>query len=120
MSFDFSDLVIPDESGDNYDYSQFLSKPIYDWLNFPDAVLQACDDLEEEKTKKRKVTIIQQAQPENTSAGFTNVSGYCDYCNRIKTFFYKKSSIKLPKIQKKQVQIRMWSYDRNRHTHPRK
>ena len=35
-------------------------------------------------------------------------------------FFFKKSSIKLPKIQKKQVQIRMWSYDRNRHTHPRK
>ena len=34
--------------------------------------------------------------------------------------FYKKSSIKLPKIQKKQVQIRMWFYDRNRHTHPRK
>ena len=31
--------------------------------------------------------------------------------------FYKNSSIKLPKIQKKQVQIRMWSYDRNRHTH---
>ena len=66
MSFDFSDLVIPDESSDNYDYSQFLSEPIYDWLNFPDAVLQACDDLEEEKTKNRKVTIIQQAQPENT------------------------------------------------------
>ena len=66
MSFDFSDLVIPDESSDNYDYSQFLSEPIYDWLNFPDAVLQASDDLEEEKTKKRKVTIIQQAQPENT------------------------------------------------------
>ena len=35
-------------------------------------------------------------------------------------FYYKKTSIKLPKIQKKQVQIRMWSYDRNRHTHPRK
>ena len=34
--------------------------------------------------------------------------------------FYKNSSIKLPKKQKKQVQIRMWSYDRNRHTHPRK
>ena len=66
MSFDFSDLVIPDESSDNYDYSQFLSEPIYDWLNFPDAAIQACDDLEEEKTKKRKVTIIQQAQPENT------------------------------------------------------
>ena len=27
-------------------------------------------------------------------------------------FFYKKSGIKLPKIQKKQVQIRMWSYDK--------
>ena len=54
MSFDFSDLVIPDEIGDNYDYSQFLSEPIYDWLNFPDAVLQACDDLEEEKPKKTK------------------------------------------------------------------
>ena len=26
-------------------------------------------------------------------------------------FFYKNSSIKLPKRQEKQVQIRMWSYD---------
>ena len=58
MSFDFSDLVIPDESSDNYDYSQFLSEPIYDWLNFPDAVLQACDDLEEEKTKKEKLQLF--------------------------------------------------------------
>ena len=32
--------------------------------------------------------------------------------------FYKNSSIKLPKKQKKQVQIRMWSYDRtDTHTH---
>ena len=58
MSFDFSDLVIPDESGDNYDYSQFLSEPIYDWLNFPDAALQACDDLEEEKTKNEKLQLF--------------------------------------------------------------
>ena len=68
MSFDFSDLVVADDNdeNDNYDYTQFLAEPIYDWLNFPDAVLQTCDDLEEEKAKNRKVTIIQQAQPQNT------------------------------------------------------
>ena len=69
MSFDFSDLVIPnaDENVDNYtnyDYTQFLTEPIYDWLNSPEEILQVCDDIEEEE--KRKVTIIQQAQPLNT------------------------------------------------------
>jgi hypothetical protein len=75
MSFDFSDLVIPDdgnENDSNYDYSQFLADPIYDWLNFPEEILQVCDDVEEkkddkEKTKKPKiVTIIQQPQPQHT------------------------------------------------------
>ena len=72
MSFDFSDLVIPDDGcEDNYDYSEFLADPIYDWLNSPEEVLQVlvcqnCSELEEEKKKKRKVTIIQQPQPENT------------------------------------------------------
>ena len=66
MSFDFSDLVIPDDGNDNYDYSQFLADPIYDWLNSPEEILQVCDDIEEERKKKRKVTIIQQPQPQNT------------------------------------------------------
>ena len=71
MSFDFSDLVIPDadenvDNYTNYNYTQFLTEPIYDWLNSPEEILQVCDDIEEERKKKRKVTIIQQAQPLNT------------------------------------------------------
>ena len=66
MSFDFSDLVVPDDDNDNYDYTQFLADPIYDWLNSPEEILQVCDDIEEERKKKRKVTIIQQPQPQNT------------------------------------------------------
>ena len=67
MSFDFSDLVVPDDNdeNDNYDYTQFLAEPIYDWLNSPEEILQVCEDLEEEQKKKRRVTIIQQAQPVN-------------------------------------------------------
>ena len=72
MSFDFSDLVIPnDDIVDNFDYSQFLADSFYDWLNFPEQILQVCSDVEEkdneeEKTKKPKiVTIIQQPQPAN-------------------------------------------------------
>ena len=61
MSFDFSDLVIADdenvnESVDNYtnyDYTQFLTEPIYDWLNSPEEILQVCDDIEEERKKKK-------------------------------------------------------------------
>ena len=66
MSFDFSDLVISDDDVDNYDYTQFLTDPIYDWLNSPTEILQVCDEIEEEKKKKRKVTIIQQAQTQKT------------------------------------------------------
>jgi len=70
MSFDFSDLVIPDDANENdnnnYDYSQFLADPIYDWLNSPEEILQVCDTIEEDKNKKRKVTIIQQPQPQHT------------------------------------------------------
>ena len=80
MSFDFSDLVIPDDScDDTYNYSQFLADPIYVWLNSPEEVLQVLDcqdwpervlqvsnEIEKEKNKKRKVTIIQQPQPQNT------------------------------------------------------
>ena len=63
MSFDFSDLVIPDADDDvnenvdnytNYDYTQFLTEPIYDWLNSPEEILQVCDDIEEERKKKKK------------------------------------------------------------------
>ena len=67
MSFDFSDLVIPnDDIDDNFDYSQFLADSIYDWLNFPEQILQVCANVEEEKTKKQKVTIIKQPQPYKT------------------------------------------------------
>ena len=61
MSFDFSDLVIPDddanENVDNYDYTQFLTDPIYDWLNIPEEILQVCDDIEE-KRKKEKLQLF--------------------------------------------------------------
>ena len=66
MSFDFSVLVVPNDDNDNYDYTHFLAEPIYDWLNSPEEILQVCDDIEEERKKKRKVTIIQQPQPQNT------------------------------------------------------
>ena len=67
MYFDFGDLVISnDDNDDNFDYSQFLADPIYDWLNFPEQILQVCANVEEEKTKKPKVTIIQQPQPYKT------------------------------------------------------
>ena len=66
MSFDFSDLVIPNDDNDtndnyDYDYAQFLADPIYDWLNFPEEILQVCDDAEdkenvEEKPKKSKIS----------------------------------------------------------------
>ena len=62
----FSDLVIPEGDNDAYDYCQFLSDPIYDWLNIPEEVEQVCDQVEEEKKKPKKVTIIQQPQPSHT------------------------------------------------------
>ena len=73
MSFDFSDLVISDDD-DNYDYTQFLTDPIYDWLNSPTEILQVCDEIEEEKKKKRKVTIIQQQQPSHTNTNCKKVA----------------------------------------------
>jgi len=85
MSFDFNDLVFSNDeveyenenvdNNDNYDYTQFLSDPNYDWLNSPEEILQVCDDVEEkdveeEKPKKPKiVTIIQQPQPTNYRTG---------------------------------------------------
>ena len=71
MSFDFSDLVLQDDESDFYNYDNFLSDPIYDWLKEPDNVLNACAAIEEEqqqqeKPKPKKYTIIQQAQPQNT------------------------------------------------------
>ena len=57
MSFDFSDLVIADDN-DNYDYTQFLAEPIYDWLNSPEEILQVCDDIEEEKRKKDELQLF--------------------------------------------------------------
>ena len=56
MSFDFSDLVVPDDENDNYDYTQFLADPIYDWLNSPEEILQVCDDIEEERKKSYNYT----------------------------------------------------------------
>ena len=69
MSFDFSDLVIQDD--EFYNYDNFLSDPIYDWLKEPENVLNACDAIIEEQQQqqaksKEKNTIIQQAQPQNT------------------------------------------------------
>ena len=77
MSFDFSDIVFSNDENenenenvdnyDNYDYTQFLSDPIYDWLDSPEEILQVCNDIQEKK-KKRKVTIIQQAQTQNNNS----------------------------------------------------
>ena len=59
MSFGFSDLVIPNDDNDtndnyDYDYAQFLADPIYDWLNFPEEILQVCNDVEEKDNKEEK------------------------------------------------------------------
>ena len=54
MSFEFSELVLPD---DDFNYDNFLSDPIYDWLNEPEEVLNACADLDKEiksKTNQNK------------------------------------------------------------------
>ena len=68
MSFDFSDLVVQDDESEFYNYDNFLSDPIYDWLQEPVNVLNACNAIEEEqqKPKQKLVTIIQQPQPQNT------------------------------------------------------
>ena len=71
MSFEFSELVLSDDDNDFYNYDNFLSDPIYDWLNEPEEVLNACVAIEEEKTEQEKpkpkiVTIIQQAEPQRT------------------------------------------------------
>ena len=73
MSFDFSDLVLPEDVDENdfFNYDNFLSDPIYDWLNKPEEVLSACADLDKEikeqnKPKRKIVTIIQQPQPFST------------------------------------------------------
>jgi hypothetical protein len=69
MSFDFSDLVVQDDESEFYNYDNFLSDPIYDWLQEPDNVLNACNAIEEEqqKPKQKLVTIIQQPQTQNTA-----------------------------------------------------
>ena len=67
MSFNFSDLVIHEDVNE----IDFLSDPIYDWLNEPEEVLIACANLdnkikEQNKPKRKIVTIIQQPQPLST------------------------------------------------------
>jgi hypothetical protein len=54
MSFDFSDLVIPEDVNetDFFNYDNFLFDAIYDWLKEPEEVLIACADLEKEKKNK--------------------------------------------------------------------
>ena len=54
MSFDFSDLVIPEDVNetDFFHYGYFLFDAIYDWLKEPEEVLIACADLEKEKKNK--------------------------------------------------------------------
>ena len=86
MSFDFSDLVMQDDN-ECYNYDNFLSDAIYDWLKEPENVLNACDAIEEQaKPKEKKYTIIQQAQPQNTG-------------------YWKKFSYKRGPYQKKQKKI---------------
>ena len=68
MSFDFSDLVIQDDESEIYNYDNFLSDSIYDWLQEPDNVLNACNaiEVEQQKPKQKLVAIIQQPQPQIT------------------------------------------------------
>ena len=54
MSFDFSDLVIEDDN-ECYNYDNFLSDPIYDWLKEPENVLNACDAIEQQAKPKEKI-----------------------------------------------------------------
>ena len=53
MSFDFSDLVIEDDN-ECYNYDNFLSDAIYDWLKEPENVLNACDAIEEKQQQQAK------------------------------------------------------------------
>jgi hypothetical protein len=91
MSFEFSEFVLPDDENDLFNYDNFLSDSIYDWLNEPEAVLSACDTLDQQlqqlqtQTQEQKeeeeeeeeeveqpiikpklVTIIQQLQPKGS------------------------------------------------------
>ena len=71
MSFEFCGLVLQDNENDFFNYDNFLSDPIYDWLKEPEEVLIECADLEKEKKEQNKpkqklVTIIQQAEPQRT------------------------------------------------------
>ena len=54
MSFDFSDLVLQDDESEFYNYDNFLSDPIYDWLKEPENVLNACDAIEQQAKPKEK------------------------------------------------------------------
>ena len=53
MSFDFSDLVIENDN-ECYNYDNFLSDAIYDWLKEPENVLNACDAIEEKQQQQAK------------------------------------------------------------------
>ena len=53
MSFDFSDLVIQDDD-ECFNYDNFLSDPIYDWLKEPENVLNACDAIIEEQQQQQQ------------------------------------------------------------------
>ena len=61
MSFDFCDLI---DTNEDYNYDNFLSDPIYDWLNLPEEVLQTCNNYENDK-KRKTCTIIQQPETIN-------------------------------------------------------
>ena len=65
MSFDFSDLVLPEDVNetDFFNYDNFLSDPIYAWLIKPEEVLSACADLDKEikeqnKPKRKKLQLF--------------------------------------------------------------
>ena len=65
MSFDFSDLVIQDDD-ECFNYDNFLSDPIYDWLKEPENVLNACDAIEEKQQQQ------QQAKPKEKNIQLFN------------------------------------------------
>ena len=98
MSFDFSDLVIEDDN-ECYNYDNFLSDPIYDWLNEPENVLNACDAIEDKQQQ-----LLQQAKPKEKIYNYSTTT-------TTKYSYMEKSSIStraIPKKTKKEFSLKIF------------
>ena len=86
MSFDFSDLVVQDDGSEFYNYDNFLSDPIYDWLQEPDNVLNACNAIEEEQQKQSlKDAQIPEISKDKSDEILTQKKKYKELKNQEKT-----------------------------------